>query len=143
MSESKSAADSDDPRSPFARAPPGRGWHVIYINCRFALNCTVHARIAQFFVERYRNRGYKPVNMNRSYKYSLFFVGTVCKMYFTSVYPGIKDQEYGSTEKFKRTGMLLHKKTAHHKMGSLSDSDRIHSMQHHKITPKSYNIIYQ
>ena len=86
---------------------------------------------------------YKPVNMNRSYKYSLFFVGTVCKMYFTSVYPGIKDQEYRSTEKFKRTGMLLHKKTAPHKMGSLSDSDRIHSMQHHKITSKSYNIIYQ
>ena len=66
-----------------------------------------------------------PVNMNRSYKYSLFFVGTVCKMFFTSVYPDSKDQEYGSTEKFKRTGMLLHKKTAHHKMGSLSDSDRI------------------
>lgn len=27
--------------------------------------------------------------------------------------------------------------------GQSGDSDRIHSMQHHKITPKSYNIIYQ
>ena len=52
LSDSKSADDSDDPRSPLGRAPPSRGWHVIYIICRFALNCNVPARIAIFFVER-------------------------------------------------------------------------------------------
>ena len=68
------------PALPSLEHPPLAGGHVIYINCRFALTCTVHTRIAQFFVERYLNRGYKPVNMNRSYKYSLFFVGTVCNV---------------------------------------------------------------
>ena len=51
LSDSKSADDSDDPRSPLGRAPPSRGWHVIYIICRFAL-MPPPARITLFFVER-------------------------------------------------------------------------------------------
>ena len=50
------------------------------VSSRFALNCTVPSRIALFLVERYRKRGYKSIYMNRSYKYSLFLVLTVCKI---------------------------------------------------------------
>ena len=31
----KQAVDYDDPRPPFGRAPPSRGWHVISINSLF------------------------------------------------------------------------------------------------------------
>jgi len=33
----KQAVDYDDPRPPFGRAPPSRGWHVISINSLFYL----------------------------------------------------------------------------------------------------------
>ena len=49
-------------------------------------NCTVPTKIALFFVERYRNKRYKPIKMNRSYIYPLIFVGTVFNMYLALQY---------------------------------------------------------
>ena len=57
-------------------------FHVIVIDA----NCTVPTKIALFFVERYRNRRYKPIKMNRSYIYPLIFVGTVFNMYLALQY---------------------------------------------------------
>ena len=64
-------------------------------NCRFILIVPFIQELPYFLSNGIEIEGIKPINIYRSYIYSLFFVGTVCKRRFMIIFAAITRHQYG------------------------------------------------